>query len=67
MLWGHDCRAKLAKAGFEEIDVEPTRIYTAESAREFLAGAGLGAEAIGDRHHRRQVHERIREARKPLV
>jgi arsenite methyltransferase len=38
--------AKLAKAGFEEIDVEPTRIYTAESARDFLAGAGLGAEAI---------------------
>jgi arsenite methyltransferase len=39
-------RAKLAKAGFEEIDVEPTRIYTAESARDVLAGAGLGDEAI---------------------
>jgi hypothetical protein len=39
-------RAKLAKAGFEAIDVEPTRIYTAESAHDFLAGAGLGAEAI---------------------
>jgi arsenite methyltransferase len=39
-------RAKLAKAGFEEVEVEPTRIYTAESAREVLAGAGLGAEAI---------------------
>jgi ubiquinone/menaquinone biosynthesis C-methylase UbiE len=39
-------RAKLARAGFEEIDVEPTRIYTAESARDVLAGAGLGAEAI---------------------
>ena len=39
-------RAKLAKAGFEEIAVEPTRIYTAESARDFLAGAGLGDEAI---------------------
>jgi ubiquinone/menaquinone biosynthesis C-methylase UbiE len=39
-------RAKLAKAGFEEIDLEPTRIYTAESARDFLAGSGLGAEAI---------------------
>ena len=41
-----DYRAKLAKAGFEEVDVEPTRIYTAESAREYLAGAGLSAEAI---------------------
>jgi ubiquinone/menaquinone biosynthesis C-methylase UbiE/catechol 2,3-dioxygenase-like lactoylglutathione lyase family enzyme len=39
-------RVKLAKAGFEAIDVEPTRIYTAESAHEFLASAGLGAEAI---------------------
>ena len=39
-------RAKLGKAGFEEIDVEPTRMYTAESARDFLAGAGLGPEAI---------------------
>ena len=39
-------RAKLAKAGFEEIDVEPTRVYTAESARDVLAGAGLGAEVI---------------------
>ena len=39
-------RAKLAKAGFEEIDVEPTRIYSAESARDFLAGAGLDAAAI---------------------
>jgi arsenite methyltransferase len=39
-------RAKLAKAGFEHIDVEPTRIYTAESASDYLAGAGLSAEAI---------------------
>jgi ubiquinone/menaquinone biosynthesis C-methylase UbiE len=39
-------RAKLAKAGFEDIDVEATRIYTAESARDLLAGARLGDEAI---------------------
>jgi len=39
-------RAKLRKAGFEGIDVEPTRIYTAENARDYLAGAGLGDEAI---------------------
>ena len=30
-------RAKLAKAGFEAIDLEPTRIYRVEDAREFLA------------------------------
>src|SRR5215468_8640950 len=39
-------RAKLGKAGFEDIDLEPMRVYTAESARDYLAGAGLGAEAI---------------------
>ena len=39
-------RAKLAKAGFEGVDVEPTRIYTAESTRDHLVGAGLSAEAI---------------------
>jgi ubiquinone/menaquinone biosynthesis C-methylase UbiE len=39
-------RDKLAKAGFEEIDLEPTRVYRVEDAREFLAGAGLDAETI---------------------
>jgi len=33
-------RAKLAKAGFETIDIEPTRIYRAEDAREFLQKDG---------------------------
>ncbi|MBI1736256.1 MAG: arsenite methyltransferase [Candidatus Rokubacteria bacterium] len=39
-------RAKLAKAGFEAIEVEPTRVYRAEDARDFLAGAGLDAARI---------------------
>ena len=39
-------RAKLVKTGFEDINIEPPRICTAESARDFLASAGLGAEAI---------------------
>jgi hypothetical protein len=29
-------RSKLAAAGFEQIDVEPTRIYRAQDARDFL-------------------------------
>jgi arsenite methyltransferase len=41
-----DYREKLAKAGFEAIDLEPTRVYRTEDAREFLAGAGLDADAI---------------------
>jgi arsenite methyltransferase len=38
---------KLARAGFESIEVEPTRVYKAEEAREFLAGAGLDPEVVG--------------------
>jgi len=39
-------RAKLAAAGFEAIDVEPTRIYRIEDARQFLASEGIDADAI---------------------
>jgi SAM-dependent methyltransferase len=39
-------RRKLAAAGFEQVDVEPTRIYRVEDAREFLAGQGLNVEAL---------------------
>jgi len=39
-------RHKLAAAGFEKIEVEPTRIYRAEDAREFLAGQGIDVNVI---------------------
>jgi len=39
-------RDKLAKAGFESIGVEPTRVYRVEDAREFLADKGVDADAI---------------------
>ena len=38
--------SKLAKAGFESIEVEPTRVYKVSDAREFLERAGIDAEAI---------------------
>jgi arsenite methyltransferase len=37
---------KLMAAGFEQIEVEPTRIYRAEDAREFLTGQGIDVDAI---------------------
>ena len=37
---------KLAKAGFEAIDIEPTRIYNIEDARTFLSGQGVDVDAI---------------------
>ena len=36
----------LARAGFESIDVEPTRIYNIEDARQFLFGEGIDVDAI---------------------
>jgi SAM-dependent methyltransferase len=39
-------RGKLAAAGFGEIEIEPTRIYRIEDAREFLAGQNIDADAI---------------------
>jgi arsenite methyltransferase len=41
-----DYRAKLAAAGFEAIDVEPTRVYRVDDARAFLSGKGLDVDAI---------------------
>ena len=38
--------AKLAKAGFDGIDIEPTRVYNIEDARAFLTGQGLDVDAI---------------------
>jgi arsenite methyltransferase len=39
-------RAKLAAAGFEDIDIEPTRTYRLEDARQFWADQGSDVEAI---------------------
>lgn len=36
-----DYRAKLLAAGFGEVSLEPTRVYRAEDAREFLETAGV--------------------------
>ena len=41
-----DYRAKLAAAGFTEIEIEPTRVYKIEDARQFLAANGLDVDAI---------------------
>src|SRR5712671_5711397 len=36
-----DYRAKLAAAGFDQIGIEPTRVYNLEDAREFLSEKGI--------------------------
>ena len=43
-------RASSRKAGFEAVDVEPTRVYRVEDAREFLDREGIDVDG-----HRAQV------------
>jgi SAM-dependent methyltransferase len=50
-------RSKLKAAGFEQIEVEPTRIYRVDEAREFLSSAGIDVDAIAS-----QVDEKFMSA-----
>jgi arsenite methyltransferase len=38
--------SKLARAGFNEISIEPTRVYDIEDARQFLTGQGIDVDAV---------------------
>jgi SAM-dependent methyltransferase len=42
----NEYRSKLISAGFEQVEVEPTRIYRVEDAREFLAREGVDVDAL---------------------
>jgi SAM-dependent methyltransferase len=59
-------RTKLAGAGFAQIEIEPTRIYRPEDAREFLAGQGIDAAAIAPQVDGKFMSAFIR-ALKPLA
>jgi arsenite methyltransferase len=37
---------KLEAAGFGQVEIEPTRVYNVEDARQFLAGEGVDVDAI---------------------
>src|SRR5271169_3489078 len=42
----NEYRGKLTGAGFEQIEIEPTRIYRAEDAREWLTGQGIDVDIL---------------------
>jgi arsenite methyltransferase len=42
----NEYRGKLAAAGFEKIEIEPTRVYRVEDAREFLSGQNIDVDPI---------------------
>jgi len=59
-------RSLLADAGFEAIEIEPTRIYQADDVRAVLADYGIEAEAEGEVLDGRLMSAFVR-ARKPIA
>lgn len=57
-------RRLLAEVGFEDVEVEPTRIYTADDARDLLAAEGLDPAAVAPAVDGRFMSAFVR-ARKP--
>jgi SAM-dependent methyltransferase len=57
---------KLARAGFVDIEVEPTRVYRLEQAREFLGNRGIDVDAIAGEVDNKFMSAYIR-ARKPVA
>jgi arsenite methyltransferase len=55
---------KLQAAGFEAVEIEPTRVYQMEEAREFLTAAGLDADVVGPQIEGKFISAFIR-AKKP--
>ncbi|HEY2389920.1 MAG TPA: arsenite methyltransferase [Candidatus Angelobacter sp.] len=45
-LGDQEYAAKLTDAGFEKIEIEPTRVYSLEDARTVLTGHGIDVDAI---------------------
>lgn len=42
----NEYRNKLTSAGFDQIELEPTRVYRIEDAREFLSGQNIDVDAL---------------------
>ena len=59
-------RGKLAAAGFENVEIEPTRIYRVADARALLDGHGIDIDAIAPLVDGKFMSAFIR-ARKPVV
>jgi arsenite methyltransferase len=59
-------RTKLAEAGFEEIEIEPTRVYSIEDARQFLTAQGIDVDAVAPQVEGKFVSAFVR-AKKPVA
>jgi SAM-dependent methyltransferase len=63
-LTEEEYRSKLQAAGFDEIEIETTRVYDVEDARGFLSDSGLDVDAIAPAVNGRVTSAFVR-ARKP--
>ena len=55
--------AKLANAGFRNVDIETTRVYTVDDARGFLTGQGLDVEALAEQVEGKFISAFVRAAK----
>jgi hypothetical protein len=58
-------REKLAAAGFESVDIEVTRVYDINDAREFLRASGINGDTIASQVQDKFVSAFVR-ASKPM-
>jgi SAM-dependent methyltransferase len=56
----NEYRTKLASAGFEQIEIEPTRVYRVEDAREFLNAQNVDVDAIAPQVDRKFLSAFVR-------
>src|SRR5882762_1690185 len=62
----NEYRSKLDAAGFEDIEVEPTRVYRVEDAREFLSGKGIDVDAFAPEADGKFMSAFIRAVKPPV-
>src|SRR5450432_3292197 len=55
---------KLTAAGFDSVDIEPTRVYSIDDAREFLGAAGIDVDSVASQVQDKFISAFIR-AQKP--
>jgi hypothetical protein len=63
-LTENEYREKLHAARFESIEIEATRIYNVDDARDFLKAAGIDADSIASQVEGKFISAFVR-ARKP--
>jgi 2-polyprenyl-3-methyl-5-hydroxy-6-metoxy-1,4-benzoquinol methylase len=64
-LTDRDYLSKLAAAGFENADIEVTRVYSAEDSRDFLAGQGADVQQLAQQVDGKFVSGFIRAVKPP--